>query len=209
MRLRRGINRYSRIICMDLLSSIVTSFITIFAIMDPFSSVPSFLTLTQGSKKSEMISIADKSVIIAGVMAVVFLLAGPLILGALSITLSDFRIAGGIVLVLLGIENTLDITFNNGNKKGGGLDSVAVLIATPLLTGPGLMTSLVILNQEDGILPVFISLLAALFISWIVLRKAPKLRDIIGDRVIMVFSKVMGLFLIAVGIAFIRGGLAG
>ena len=194
---------------MDLPSAAITSFITIFAIMDPVASIPPFLALTKECKDGEINSVANKAVLIAGLLAIVFTLAGPPLLGALSITLNDFKIAGGIVLVLMGLENVLDFALSNGHNKKSGLDSAAVLIATPLLTGPGLMTSLVILNKEYSIMPVAISLAVALGISWLLLRNAGKARAVVGDRVIMVFSKVMGLFLIAMGISFIRAGILG
>jgi len=134
----------------EILSAVITAFITVFAIMDPFASIPSFLTFTREYDDKEMIGVANKAIIIAGVLAIVFMVAGPFILNSLSITLSDFKIAGGIVLVLMGLENTINLHLsgNNGDKKSEGLDSAAVLIATPLLTGPGLMTSLIILEKE-------------------------------------------------------------
>lgn len=195
---------------MDLPSAIIASFITIFAIMDPFASIPPFLALTKDCKDKELVNVANKSVLIAGLLAAVFTVAGPPLLNALSITLSDFKIAGGIVLVLMGLENVMNLSFSNGHdKKKEGLDSAAVLIATPLLTGPGLMTSLVIMDKEYTLLPVMVSLFAALLISWLLLRNAGRARQIVGEKVIMIFSKVMGLFLIATGIAFIRAGFMG
>lgn len=190
------------------IDSIITSFITIFAIMDPFASLSPFLIFTKNCKNKDAKKVAVHAVVIAAVVAIVFLLAGPLILGILSITISDFKIAGGIVLVLLGIENTLSMHFTKENKKGN-LDSIAVLIATPLLTGPGLMTSLIILDKENGIVPVVIALALSLILSLLILVNAAGIRDRLGSRVIVIFSKVMGLFLIALGIAFIRTGILG
>jgi multiple antibiotic resistance protein len=194
---------------MDLPGSLIVSFITIFAIMDPFASLPPFLTLTAKCTLVQSKSVADKAVMIAGAVAIIFMIAGPSLLGALSITLADFRVAGGIVLGLLGLETTLGLSLSGEGRKSGGLDSAAVLIATPILTGPGLMTSLVILNNEHGLIPVSLALLCALLISWIVLRNAERVRFVVGERVIIVFSKVMGLFLMAIGISFIRAGLLG
>lgn len=194
---------------MALLESAAASFITIFAIMDPFGTIPPFLTLTAKRSESESRGIADRAVLIAGILALVFAVAGAPILAALAITVSDFRVAGGIVLVLLGLETTLGITFGKEERGAGGPDSAAVLIATPLLTGPGLMTSLVILGGEHGLLPVGIALLAALLLSWIMLRNAGRVRAMAGEKVIMIFSKVMGLFLMAVGVSFVRAGLLG
>ncbi|MDD5171610.1 MAG: MarC family protein [Candidatus ainarchaeum sp.] len=194
---------------MDSISMVIASFVTIFAIMDPFASLPLFLAFTRRCNEKELRSVATKAVLIAGCLAFIFTLVGPLLLSALSITLSDFKIAGGIVLVLLGLENSINLHLSSNGKGREGLDSAAVLIGTPLLTGPGLMTSLVILDKEYSTLPVFAALLGALLVSWVILMNAGRVRKVLGDRVIMVTSKVIGLFLIAMGIAFIRSGLVG
>jgi multiple antibiotic resistance protein len=194
---------------MDTLSMIIASFVTIFAIMDPFASLPPFLVFTRKCREAELRSVATKAVLIAGCLAFLFTMAGPLIMSAISITLADFKIAGGIVLVLLGLENSINLHLSSNSKGKEGLDSAAVLIGTPLLTGPGLMTTLVILDKEYSTVPVFVALLAALSVSWVILINAGKVRKALGDRVIMIASKVIGLFLMAMGIAFIRSGLIG
>lgn len=192
------------------IAPILISFITIFIIMDPFASLPSFLALTQGHNKEQLAKIANKAVLIAGILALIFVFSGTAILNVLSITLSDFRIAGGIVLALLGLENVLGFSFSNHKgKQADSLDSAAVLIATPLLTGPGLISSIVVLVQEHSVYIVLVSLLAALFLSWLILRNAILAKNLLGDKIILIFSKVMGLLLIAMGIAYIRAGLLG
>lgn len=192
----------------EFISAIFISFLTLFVIMDPFASLPAFFTLTKGCKEEKMKQTATKAIIIAGILAIVFLFGGLEILKILSITLDDFKIAGGIVLVLMGLENVLNFTLSHSSNKEEGLESAVVLIATPLLTGPGLITTLIVLSQTKGYIPVLIALIAALVLSWIILYNATIARKILGDRVITVFSKIMGLILIALGISFIKGGLA-
>jgi len=89
---------------MALMESVAASFITIFAIMDPFASIPPFLALTSKCSKEETRGVADKAVLIAGILAIIFAVAGAPILSALSITLSDFRIAGGSSLCFWGLK---------------------------------------------------------------------------------------------------------
>jgi multiple antibiotic resistance protein len=191
------------------LASVIAPFITLFAIMDPFASLPIFLASTKGCKDNEVVGVANKAVLIAGAVAVLFAIAGPPLLTALSITLSDFKVAGGVVLVLLGLENALNFSLSPREGKHEGLDSAAVLIATPLLTGPGLMTSLILLGREYDTLTVFAALAGALVLSWVVLVKAADIRKGVGGRVVTVISRVIGLLLIAMGIAFIRSGMLG
>jgi len=190
-------------------ASIIASFITLFAIMDPFASLPLFLTSTKGCKDSEILGVASRAVLIAGIVAVLFAIVGPPLLVALSITLSDFKVAGGIVLILLGLENALNFSLSPPGKKSDGLDSATVLIATPLLTGPGLMTSLIVLGNEYDFASVLAALAGALLLSWLLLIKAADIRKGVGDKVVTVISRVIGLILIAMGIAFIRTGMVG
>jgi len=190
-------------------AGIIAPFITLFAIMDPFASLPVFLSSTKGCKDGEVLGVASRAVLIAGVIAVVFLVAGPPLLAVLSITFSDFEVAGGIVLVLLGLENALNFSLSPVAGRREGLDAAAVLIATPLLTGPGLMTSIVLLARQYDIVSVLVALAGALVLSWLLLAKASDIRKLVGERVVTVISRVIGLILIAMGIAFIRAGALG
>lgn len=192
---------------MDMLLQIFLSFITIFIIMDPFASIPPFLAGTRKCKDKEVADLANKAIIIAGAVALVFMFFGNMLLEALGITLLDFKVAGGIVLVLLGLENVMSFTISNVKDKKEGLESVAVLIGTPLLTGPGLITTLIVLMDINGVITTIISLLLALIASWIVLRNAVHIRNMLGDRAISIISKIIGLLLIALGISFIKSGL--
>lgn len=193
---------------MEWLSSIIIPFITIFIIMDPFASIPPFLASTRKCKKKDSDELANKAILIAGALALLFMFFGTRLLDAMGVTIMDFKVAGGIVLVLLGLENVLSFHISNEKNKKEGLESVAVLIATPLLTGPGLITTLILLVETNGMLPTLIALLAALLISWVMLRNAIYIRQLLGERTISIMSKIIGLLLIALGISFIKGGLA-
>ncbi len=190
-------------------ATIIAPLITLFAIMDPFASLPVFLASTRGCRPEEVTGVASRAVAIAGIIAVVFVLAGPPLLATLSITLSDFKIAGGIVLVLLGLENALNFSLSPSGKKKEGLESAAVLIGTPLLTGPGLMTSLVVTGGEYGLATAIMALGGALLLSWAVLVKASDLQKVVGGRLVTVISRVIGLVLIGMGVSLIRAGFAG
>ncbi len=193
---------------MDLLAGFMTSFVTLFVIMDPFASLPAFITLTKRFNDSQRMKAANKAVLIAGILALIFLFAGTALLDALGISLSSFRIAGGILLSLLGLETVLGFSFNHGEKKQD-LNAVAVLVATPLLTGPGLLSSLILLSSQFGYWIPLSAVLTALALSWVILHYSHLLQRVVGHQIIDVSSKVMGLLLVGIGIEFIRGGLLG
>jgi multiple antibiotic resistance protein len=190
------------------LNSLISSFITIFVIMDPFASSPYFLALTQKMTREEAVAAANKAITIAGVIAVVFLFVGPYLLDYLGVTLDDFRVAGGIVLGLLGLEMVLGFSLSPPNVAHNW-NAVAVIIATPLLTGPGLLSSLLILSNEHGYWTPLLATAAALFCSWVLLRESENVREKVGHRPIEVLSKVFGLFLLTIAVHYVRVGLSG
>ncbi|MBI5035969.1 MarC family protein [Candidatus Micrarchaeota archaeon] len=192
---------------MSPLESFGYAFITLFVILDPFASIPPFLTLTAKLSEKHRKSIATKASLIAGVLALLFLLTGISLLELMGISLASFKVAGGIVLGIMGLETVLGISFYKDKKED--MDSIAVLIATPLLTGPGVITSVIVLTGEVGMLFTGAAAFFALFLAWIILFNAHVLRKVAGDRVIGIFSKIMGLVLLALAIQFIKTGILG
>ncbi len=190
------------------IAQIISAFIIILVIMDPFASLPIFLTLTKGAKEEEIKKAASEAVLIAGILAVLFVFIGQLLFSYLGITLGEFKIAGGIALLLLGVQTIFDIHMGSQNKEND-IKSISILIATPILTGPGLMTALVVLSQEMGFAPPLVAVIAALAISWIILYNANIVKKIIGKRIIEVSSKVFGLITLALGVAYIKSGIIG
>lgn len=193
----------------DFLVSFALSFIPIFVIMDPFPSIVPFLSLTRKYDDPAKRMCATRAVVIAGVIALLFLFAGIPLLGYLHITLDDFRIAGGIILALLGLETILGFSFNTHPEKEQSVEDIALLIATPLLTGPGLVSSLIILSQVNGFLVTLVALLVALALSWIILTNSIRIKALVGDRIIQVAAKIVGMLLLALGVAYIKTGLLG
>ncbi len=192
---------------MAFIDQFIYAFVTLFVILDPFASIPAFLALTRKVSDEERRRIAHKAVFLAAILAYVFLFTGHGILTMLGVTLSSFKIAGGIVLGLMGLETVLGIQLK-GNKKEDS-DSIAVLIATPLLTGPGVITTTILLSQQVGMLVTGAAAFLALSLAFIILHFAPLLKNVLGEKVINVFSKIMGLMLLALAVEFIRTGLAG
>ena len=192
---------------MEILSILPVTFITVFIIMNPVLSIVPFLSYTERSSEKDRKTCATKAVTIAGIIALLFLFLGPFLLSLLHITLKDFKLAGGLILALLGIETVLGITLGNHNKnEKNHLNDVAVLIATPLLTGPGLVTTIIVLSNDNGLLITALSLLGALFASWLVLLNSIRIKKLFGNQTLHVVGKIMGLILVALGVSYIKGG---
>ena len=191
---------------MDWLSALLYSSVALLAIMDPFLSLGPFLSLTRKFSDAERRASADKAIEVAGFLAVFFLFAGPFVMGVLGISFESFRVAGGIVLGLLGLEMVFSFSISK-RAANAGKDGVAVLIGTPILTGPGLLTVMILLAEQHGVFITLAALLAALAASWALLRQASAINRAVGPSVVEVFSRVMGLLLLAMAVEFVRLGL--
>jgi multiple antibiotic resistance protein len=185
------------------LAIILTLTISLFFILDPFASLPAFLSVTKGLEESEVKSYANKAVIVAAILLFVFMFLGSDLMSVFGITMESFRVAGGMILVLMGIETVFGYKMHGSND-----DSAAawVIIATPILTGPGVITASVIFSSQYGIANVMIAGLLALLITWVILRMSTVIMKIIGQQVIGIVSKIIGLLIAAMGVEYILRG---
>lgn len=178
----------------------------IFALLNPLASFP--IIMAAYRKKMNVKKIAASAVIVAFVVAVVIVLVGPALFDMFSITLDSFRIAGGIVLLLLGI-NMVRPSAHDEKKEITNVDSTISIIATPMLTGPATISFLTIKAYETGQWPVLSALLFAfILVGFVFLLFAFAIAKI-NTKLIDITSRVLGLFLTAVSIEMIAKGISG
>lgn len=192
------------------LSEFFASFVLLFVIIDPFSSLPVFLSVTKNSTRAGKVRSANTAVSVAGALMLVFLFFGTPILSALGISFQSFKIAGGLVLLVMGMEIVFDISIARQDKGGeSNPEAAAIIIGTPLITGPGVITTVIVLSKLYGYFIPLAAAAVALAITWKMLMEADLMRRVLGKNVMEVLSKVMGLILVAMAVEFIRTGMAG
>jgi len=188
----------------NLFYDFIKSFLLLVFILDPFLGAMVFITLTKDLEARERSAQAFLAVSVAFVLLVVFLFIGRHLFSLLGISFSSFMVAGGVILLLLGVEEILGLEFS---KRGTDTKVAAVVIGTPLLCGPGAITSAIILSQKYGYLIPFLAVLSALALTWLILYFANHLSRLLGERIIEVFSRVMGLLLAAIAVEYIKEGI--
>ncbi|MEK7509066.1 MAG: MarC family protein, partial [Patescibacteria group bacterium] len=141
--------------------SIVKAFFAVFGVMDPLGNTPVFLSLTERLDEKTKRSLATKAVIRAGIVLLVFVFLGNIILDFFHISLQSFRIAGGIILLLIGLQLLFGLRFSNEPEIMAD-DLSVVPLATPLIAGPGMITAVVIFSKEYGYLITIIGIVAAI-----------------------------------------------
>jgi multiple antibiotic resistance protein len=178
--------------------------IPIFVAIDAIAVLPIFITMTEGVAAAEKKVILKQSVITAFIVSLCFLAVGKFIFGALGITVSDFKIAGGIVLLVIAIN---DLLFPGKRRSFEGSSIGVVPLGMPLIVGPGVLTTIIILVDTYGYLPTLFSILVNLFIVWIAFNNSDRIIKTLGENGSKGFAKVMSIFLAAIAVMMIRRGI--
>lgn len=186
-------------------SSFVASFVLLFSVFDVVGTVPLFLALTQDLQEQRVRIVRD-SVIIATVILLVFATVGQLIFQVLGITINDFKIAGGIILFIIAVDNLRGKI--SQTRTIAATEIAAFPLATPLLAGPGAISTVMIYaNPPYGLLEIFLVILLNSLFAFVILERASWVQRVLGNNGTQVFTRIVGLLIAAIGIAFIREGV--
>ena len=189
----------------SLIGSLIKCIVALFVIMDPIASLPMFLVLTRKQNNRQRHESALLAAAVAGGALMVFVIIGPAVMSAMSISMPAFQIAGGILLLVMSIQYFLGIEIENAAVKD--LNGAAVVVGVPLLTGPGAMTTAVIQASQFGLAVVFVSATVVVLLILAILFMAEPINKLIGRFGLEVFSKTMAILLAAVAVEFIKAGV--
>ena len=191
------------------LNTILIDTVKIFAILNPISILPVFLSLSQSRTEAEKQKIVLGAVGVAFAISIVVIFIGQYILEFVGITIDSFRLAGGILLLLSAIDMFSGLA--RGKKPDpeesdglGLLDIATVPLATPLLLGPGTITLLLTLSYNVFIGDLLVSLTLAMIMSGIILSLGVFIKRLIGDSGIKLLARLMALIVASVAIELIH-----
>lgn len=188
-----------------MVSQFIYAFMAFFAIMNPISNLPAYMALVADDSKDISRKIALKSLIIAFIIVLVFVFSGQLIFQVFGITIDAFRVAGGILVAIIGYNmiNGDHSPSSKGMAKENK-DPMAIAVsplAMPLLAGPGTITTAISLAhgsiEKQAITLVAFALLC--LITYLLLRSAKEISKMLGDNLMMIITKLMGLILFTIG----------
>lgn len=192
---------------MRILEPYILTFIPIFVAVDAIGNIPLFVTLVDGLSKKQRRRIIIDSVTTATVMAILFMFVGKWVLRLLSITISDFQVAGGLLLFVISIRLLLPEAQKGILGNGHGKDVGVFPLGTPLITGPAVLTTTLMMLNSFGVMPTFVSLIINMFIVWLTLAKAELIIKLMGQAGTRAFSKVMYILLAAIAVMMVRRGI--
>jgi multiple antibiotic resistance protein len=201
------------------LTFFIYAFTSIFAIVNPVSGVMTFISITSHMSQADKTYIAKRSVVIACIIAIIFSISGEIILKLFNITADSLRIAGGVLLFLVAIDmlfarTTRESITSEELKDAEQRENVSVFpIAMPLLTGPGAITTIIVLIRTAGNLDLKLIVIGAIlltfFITFLIFRFSDYFNKVVGMTGTLVMTRLMGLFLGAIAVDFISTGIKG
>lgn len=183
----------------------VEAFVLLFAVIDPIGATPIYIGLTEEFEEHRP-RILRQAMVVTAVILVIFALFGWLIFDIFGITINDFRIAGGIVLFIVAVDH-----LRGGDTRAKGLEpsDIAVFpLATPLLAGPGAISTVVIISGPPY--SPFLALLAIggnVLISYWILAKSDWVRRILGANGTNALSRITALLIASLAVSFVVIGL--
>jgi multiple antibiotic resistance protein len=197
------------------LPALIAAFTTLFIIIDPMGLSPIFLALTSGMTTSQRRIIAVRACLIGAVLMLGFLFLGEALLGFIGISMSAFRIAGGVLLFLTALEMLFQkrqVRREDNAAEVHQADDPSVFpLAMPLIVGPGAITTIILLaGQAEGaadmaaIAAVMFAVLLTVLLAFIV---APVLERLLGKTGLNILTRLLGMLLAALAIQFILDGL--
>ncbi|MEO0534765.1 MAG: MarC family protein [Cyanobacteria bacterium P01_A01_bin.123] len=190
--------------------------VTLFVVIDPIGLVPLFIAITQKEPQVSRQRIALLGVGISTVILFAFLVMGQPLLEALEISLPAFRTAGGILLLIVGLQMVLQDAGGHSasTDPASSIDLAVFPLATPLIAGPGGIMTVVLLtdNMKFGFVDqalTALALLAVLLITFVALLSADWIQKSLGQTGVNVITRILGLLLAALAMEAILAGIEG
>ncbi len=191
----------------------VTSFVTLFVIMDPPGVVPVFLALTARMNREERIRAARQATLVALGVILVFTLFGRSIMDFLHVSVPAFQASGGLLLLLVALE-LLTGKAEEPKPTAGGVNVALVPLGTPLLAGPGaIVASMLAVENSDRSLAAWAVIFVAIILVHVCLYLAMRFSSVIhralGTGGVTVLTRLAGLLLAAIAVQLIADGVMG
>jgi multiple antibiotic resistance protein len=198
----------------------VVALSAVFFVIDPLANVPIFLSITASYTPEQRRKIAARAAFATWVVLSVFAIAGGLIFKAFGISLGAFKVAGGLMLLLMSVDmmraqpsptrTTVEEQVESREREDN--DIAIFPMAIPMLAGPGAIATVMVLMSRAAWHPVrtpavFVAVTLTCVIAWLLMRAASNAERFLPKTLLRAFERVMGLLLAAVAVEFIAGGV--
>ena len=187
-----------------MIKNIFLAFIPLFVAVDAIGVLPIFVSLTEKMETKERLNVILKSLVTAISISIVFIFLGKAIFNTLNITMADFMVAGGVLLFCIAI---IDLLNPAKRRRIPASELGFVPLGTPLIVGPAVLTTSLLMLDAYGLLPTLISVLFNIILAGIIFMSANILMKFLGIAGSRALSKITSLLLAAIAVMLIRKGI--
>ncbi len=189
------------------MQNFILAFIPLFVALDVLGTVPLFLSLTSDSSVQMRRQLTRQAVMAAFIVALVIMIAGKTLFSLLGITIADFRVAGGIILLVISVKELVSAADNTSKMPIDPAHIGVVPLGIPLILGPAALTTLLISVDAFGFPVTFLALVINLILVFLVFFNSHWVERVLGRNGAGAFAKVSSLFMAAIAVMMIRLGL--
>ena len=200
-----------------LLQFSLIAFTSIFVLVDPIAAVPAFLAMTGDSDRIRRRHMAQRAAWTCFVVLLTFSLAGTFIFRLFGITLAAFKIAGGLILGMIGLDmlkarRSPTKETPGETEEGAEKEDVGIIpLGIPMLAGPGSISSVMVLMSQSPDWPhaivIVVTIAVVAILSFLVLAAADSVSSHLHETGIRILTRMMGLLLTAIAVQFVLNGL--
>jgi multiple antibiotic resistance protein len=189
---------------------IISAATLLFLVMDPLGNIPVFLSVLDKVAPERRTRVLVRELFLALLVLVAFLYAGQVMLGFLGLSEHSVRIAGGIILFLIALKMVFPVARSAHAEEEVQGEPLLVPLAIPMVAGPSAMAVIMLLatNEPDRMTDWLVALVAAWFISSLILVSATGLKRILGRRGLVAIERLMGMLLIAISVQMLLEGIS-
>ncbi len=190
---------------MRVVSAFFDAFVPLLVAVDVVGVAPVYFAMTRGRPAAERQATLRQSIVVAAAVSLAFALIGRAVFNLLGVTVADFQVAGGLILLVLA---GLDLLAREPRPLADVADVGVVPLAVPIIAGPAVITTTIVMVDLHGVLMTAAALIANFAVCWAVLARVATVEWLLGRSGARALSKVVSLLLAAIGVHFIRQGLA-
>jgi multiple antibiotic resistance protein len=189
---------------LNIIRPYILSFIPFFVAINVAGILPIFLSLTKDFDRVKKKRVIRNSIITASTIGIGFMFLGKVIFLIMGVSLADFKIGGGILLLVLAIQLLLA---REETIKGKIEETAIVPLGTPLITGPAVLTTTVMMIESYGPIPTIVSFVINILLVWFVFLYSEFVIKLIGLNGTKAIAKVVDILLAAIAVMLIREGV--
>ncbi len=199
----------------DFINFGLLAFTSFFTLINPLGTMPIFMTMTTDLDANQRTRTARKASIVAFITICIFALSGQLLFNFFGISVNSFRIVGGVIFFIMGMDMLQarlgKVKIKDSEVKAYVNDISVTPLAIPMICGPGALTNAIVLmedaNSVGKIMTLFVAIILVMLLTFLILYSSSRIIKILGETGINVMMRLMGLIVMVIAVEFFFSGL--